>query len=135
MNNEHAEGKLQKANILNNFFTSKTIVDDFNKTLPDITQPEYAFNSIEISSQDVKDVLMHLNIYKACSPVLLSSRLLKGGATALAEPLLILFNCSLEKCYFPYSWIDVSPIYNKVSFLKESLAKSSILRSSWSNFV
>ena len=90
MNNEHAEGD-QKANMLNNFFTSQTIVDDSNKTLPDITQPEYALNSIEISSQDVKDVLMHLNIYKACGPDLLSPRLLKEGATALAEPLSILF--------------------------------------------
>ena len=28
--------------MLNNFFTSQTIVDDSNKTLPDITKPEYA---------------------------------------------------------------------------------------------
>ena len=88
MNNEHAE-TFKRQNMLNNFFTSQTIVDDPNKTLPDITKPEYAHNSIEISSQDVKDVLMHLNIYKACGPDLLSPRPLKEGATALAEPLSI----------------------------------------------
>ena len=115
MNNEHAESDLQKANMLNNFFTSQTIVDDSNKTLPDITQPEYALNSIEISSQDVKDVQMHLNIYKACGPDLLSPRLLKEEATALEEPLSVLFNCSLEKCYFPVTWKDanISSIYKK----------------------
>ena len=64
MNNEHAEGDLQKAKMLNNFFTSQTIVDDSSKTLPDMTQPEYALNSVAISIPDVKDVLMHLNIYK-----------------------------------------------------------------------
>ena len=115
MNNEHAESDLQKANRLNNFFTSQTIVDDSNKTLPDITQPEYALNSTKISSQDVKDVLMHLNIYKACGPDLLSPRLLKEEATALEEPLSMLFNCSLEKCYFPVTWKDanISSIYKK----------------------
>ena len=32
MNNEYAESDLQKANMLNNLFTSQTIVDDSNKT-------------------------------------------------------------------------------------------------------
>ena len=115
MNNEHAKSDLQKANMLNNFFTSQIIVDDSNKTLPDIIEPDYALNSIEISSQEVKDVLMHLNIYKACGPDLLSSRLLKEGATALKEPLSMLFNRSLGKCCFPITWKDanVSPIYKK----------------------
>ena len=115
MNNEHAEDDLQKANMLNNFFTFQRIVDDSNKVLPDINRPEYALNSIEICIQDVKDVLMNLNIYKACGPDVLSPRLLKEGATVLAEPLSILFNRSLEKCYFPVIWKDanVSPIYKK----------------------
>ena len=58
------------------------------------------------NTEDVKDVLMHLNIYKACGPDLLSPRLLKEGTTALAEPLSILFKRSLEKCYFPVTWKD-----------------------------
>ena len=115
MNNEHTESDLQKANMLNNFFTSQTIVDDSNKALPDIIQSEYALNSIETSSQDVKDILMLLNIYKACGPDLLSPRLLKEGATALEEPLSMLFNRSLEKCDFPVTWKDanVSPVYKQ----------------------
>ena len=99
MNNEHAESDLQKANMLNNFFTSQTIVDDSNKTKPDIhaTQSEYALKSVEISSQGVKDVLIHLNIYKACGADLLSPRLLKEGTTVLEEPLSMLFSRSLEE--------------------------------------
>ena len=48
-------------------------------------------------------------------PDLLSPRLLKEGATALEEPLSMLFNRSLEKCYFPVTSKDanVSPIYKK----------------------
>ena len=48
-------------------------------------------------------------------PDLLSPRLLKEGDTALAEPLSILFNRSLEKCQVPVTWKDanVSPIYKK----------------------
>ena len=85
-------------------------------TSSNLTQTEYGLNSIGISSQDVKDVLMYLNIYKACSPdLLLSPRLLKEGATVLEEPLSMLFNRSLEKCYFPVTWKDanVSPSYKK----------------------
>ena len=41
MNNEHAEGDLQKANTLNNFFISQTLADVSNKVLPDIIQLKY----------------------------------------------------------------------------------------------
>ena len=58
---------------------------------------------------------MNLNIYKASGPDLLSPRLLKEGSDILAEPLSLLFNRSLDKCYFPIAWKDanVSPIFKK----------------------
>ena len=115
MNNEHAEDDLSKANMLNNFFTSQTIVDDSNTTLPKINVPENSLNSINISIEDVKDVLTNLNIYKASGPDLLCPRLLKEGSDILAEPVSLLFNRSLDKSYFPMAWKDanVSPIFKK----------------------
>ena len=115
MNNEHAEDDLSKANMLNNFFTSQTIVDDSNTTLPEINQPNYFLNHINISIEDVKDVLVNLNIYKASGPDLLSPRLLKEGSDILAEPLSLLFNRSIDKSYFPAAWKDanVTPIFKK----------------------
>ena len=71
INNEHAEDDFSKANMLNNFFTSQTIVDDSNTTLPEMNEP-YSLNFINMSIGDVKDVLVNLNIYKASGPDLLS---------------------------------------------------------------
>ena len=115
MNNEYAENDLSKANMLNRFFTSQTIVDDSNSTLPAINRPECSMNQINISIQDVSDVLANLNTYKASGPDLLSPRLLKEGSNVLAEPLTILFNSSLAKCHFPNVWKDanVTPIFKK----------------------
>ena len=101
--------------MLNRFFTSQTIVDDSNSTLPAINRPECSMNQINISIQDVSGVLANLNTYKASGPDLLSPRLLKEGSNVLAEPLTILFNSSLAKCHFPNVWKDanVTPIFKK----------------------
>ena len=101
MNNEYAEDNAHKAKLLNDFFISQTEVDDTNKTLPNIERTEHSLDFILITAQDVKDVLLNLNVYKACGPNLLSPRLLKEGAEILAEPLAIVFIQSLRHCYFP----------------------------------
>lgn len=115
MNHEHAEDDANKAKMLNNFFISQSEVDDTNKTLPYIARAENSLDFIVISTQDVKDVLLNLNINKACGPDLLSPRLLKEGADILAEPLAFVFNQSLRQCYFPGLWkeANVSPIHKK----------------------
>ena len=115
MNNENAENDLSKANMLNRFFTSQTIVDESNSTLPEIKRPECSMNQINISIQDVSDVLTTLNTYKASSPDLLSSRLLKECSNVLVEPLAILFNSSSAECHSPNVWKDanVTPIFEK----------------------
>ena len=70
---------------------------------------------MEISIQDVKDVLLHLNVSKASGPDLISPRILKEGADILAYPFSIVFNRSLNLGYFPNSWkeANVSPIFKK----------------------
>ena len=82
---------LQKANMLNKYFSSQSVVDDNNKTLP---RPKAVLHDrleiLEITPQAVKDVFDGLNINKSCSPDLMSPPLLKEGSSVLAEPFCII---------------------------------------------
>ena len=91
MHNEFAETNQAKTEMLNLYFSSQTRVDDTNKDLPLLEPALHSLNSIEISIQDVKDVLLHLNVSKASGPDLISPRLLKEGADILAYPFFYCF--------------------------------------------
>ena len=101
LNSTIAENDKQKAELLNHYFTSQTMVDDANKELPYIDPPNHVLDSIVISYQDVKDVLLHLNVTKASGSDLISPRLLKEGADILALPYSVIFIHSLVQGYFP----------------------------------
>ena len=115
MNHEVAETDLQKAEMLNSYFSSQTKVNDSNKPLPYIEHAQHRLHSIIISTQDVLDVLRHLDVNKACGPDLISPRLLREGADILAHPFSIVFNRSLLQGYFSPPWKDtnLSPIHKK----------------------
>ena len=115
LNNEYAEDDIQKANMLNAFFISQAAVNDDNKQLPDMIPTEYSFNVVQITCQDVRDVLQNLNVSRSCGPDLISPRLLREGADILDKPLSTVFNRSIDKCYFPSQWKDgnVIPIHKK----------------------
>ena len=110
MNNDYAETALQKANMLNEYFSSQTTVDDINKQLPYLPPAQHVSESIVITDQDV-----NLDVTKACGPDLISPRLLKEGASILAHPFSIVFNRSLRLGYFPLVWKDanLTPIHKK----------------------
>ena len=74
LNHEIAEFDLEKAQMLNSYFSSQTKVDDTNKPLPNVEPAQHVLESITISVQDVLDVLKHLNVNKACGPDLISPR-------------------------------------------------------------
>ena len=76
---------------------------------------QHRLHSIIISTQDVLDVIRHLDVNKACGPDLISPRLLREGANILADPFSIVFNRSLLQGYFPPPWKDanLSPIHKK----------------------
>ena len=115
-NGEHAEDDEQKANMLNNYFSMQTVINDKNKHPPHLPlATDSTLESIQISEQDVKDVLDHLDVKKACGPNHLSPRLLKEGASILAHPLSIIFRRSLTQGYFPSQWKDgyLTPIHKK----------------------
>ena len=111
---------LPKVEMLNLYDPSQNQVDDTNKDLPYLDQASHALEStIIISSQDVKDILHHLNASKVSRADLISPRLLKEGANILALPYSIVFNRSLDQGYFPNSWkeANISPIYKTMKSL------------------
>ena len=115
MNHEMAETDQQKAEMLNTYFSSQTKVNDTNKALPTLQPVQYILESITITTQDVLDVLKHLNVSKSSGPDLISPRVLRECVDCLAYPYSIVFNRSLAQGYFPTSWKDanLSPIHKK----------------------
>ena len=106
-NGEHYNSPTEKANILNQYFCKQSSIDDSHASLPPF--------HIQISNQDVEDVLGLLDVSKACGPDLLSPRLLKEGSPVLSQYLKILFNKSLELQTFPAEWklANIIPIHKK----------------------
>ena len=101
--------------MLNNYFASQSHIND-DETLPAPTQIQHEeLAHIDITQQDVIDVLSNLNVTKACGPDLISPRLLKEGASVISKPLTTIFNRSLQQGYFPARWkeANVTPIYKK----------------------
>ena len=50
-------------------FASQTVLDDSNTTFPDPIQSDISLDNKCISETDAEDVLLNLNIRKACGPV------------------------------------------------------------------
>ena len=69
MHNKFAETDQAKAEMLNLYFSSQTRLHDTYKDLPLLEPAQHSLNSIEMSIQDVKDVLLHLNVSKASEPI------------------------------------------------------------------
>ena len=107
INNEYAETDLQKAQMLNNYFSSQSVVDDKDKSLPPPkTVLHDRLDILEIPPQSVRDVLDGLNVNKSCGLDLMSPRLLKEGSPILAEPYSLIFTSSLRTGQFPTTWKD-----------------------------
>ena len=73
-----------------------------------IDPSNHTLDSIVISCQDVKDVLLHLNVTKASGPDLISPRLLKEGAGIFAIPYFLILLSSLAHLIK-----DTFPIHEK----------------------
>ena len=115
-NDEIAEDDYQKSNMLNNYLASQSYINDDNKTLQAPTPIQHKeLKHIDITEQDVIDVLSNLNVTKACGPDLISPRLLKEGASVISKPLTKIFNRPIQQGYFPAPWkeANVTPIYKK----------------------
>ena len=95
--------------MFNNYFSSQSVVDDNNKTLPPPkTISRGRLDIHEISPQLAKDVFDGLDVNKSCGPDLMNPRLLKEGSQILAEPYSLIFTSSLCSGKFPTQWKTVT---------------------------
>ena len=106
-----------KANILNNFFQSQTLLNETNAVPPDLISPALntELNTIILTPIEVESVLKTLIVGKASGPNGLSNRILKELSSQLSSPLCSLFNQSLQTGYLPKSYkeANVSPVPKK----------------------
>ena len=92
----------QTANMLNEYFSSQSVVENHNTPLPPSNIiPHERLEIFETSPQAVKDVIDGLDTSKASGTDLLSPRLLKEGSAILAGPYSILYTSSLRLGHFP----------------------------------
>ena len=107
----------EKANLLNVFFQSQTLLDDSQKDLPDIhlVDEQPRLSSIVITELDVSSVLQSLSTGKASGPDQINNRVLKELAFQLASPLCSLFKYSLQIGKVPKHWklANVCAIHKK----------------------
>ena len=95
----------EKADCLNDFFTSISHVCDEHVQLPEFSKiTDSTFESFDISENEIVDILSTLNINKTCGPDLVSHKMLKYVAKLVSKPLFILFNRSLRERHFPEIW-------------------------------
>ena len=104
----------EKANLLNDFFTAQTVINDQNVGVPDVTDRNVIseLSIVVLTADEVKSVLKSLPVGKASGPDGITNRVLKELADQMAMPLSLLFNQSIEDGKIPTDWKEayVSPV-------------------------
>ncbi len=107
---------MDKAELLNSFFTKQSTIDDSAESLPPPQTPQNPLlSNICILPKDVTDAIALVNPSKASGPDPISPRLLREGSEELYIPLATYFNKLLNNAYFPSPWklANVTPIFKK----------------------
>ncbi|MEW8548396.1 MAG: endonuclease/exonuclease/phosphatase family protein, partial [Candidatus Thiodiazotropha sp.] len=103
-----------KANVLNSFFQSHTILNEQNTVIPDLPAATVntPLSNIVFSPLEVESVLKILPVAKASGPDGLSNRVLRELSKELSIPYCSLFNQSLRTGIVPLSYkeANVCPI-------------------------
>ena len=118
VNNNIYTAECDKANILNTFFQSQTVLNEQNATLPDlsdINRLNSHLESIALTRIEVESALKSLAVGKASGPNGLSNRILRELSKELSIPFCSLFNQSLRSGAFPtpYKEANVCPVPKK----------------------
>ena len=106
-----------KANILNSFFESQSLLNDQDAPLPAIlpTIVKSELKSIALTTDEVESVLKIVPVGKASGPNGLSNRILRELSHELSIPYCSLFNQSLNTGSVPNSYkeANVCPVPKK----------------------
>ncbi|MES9992837.1 MAG: reverse transcriptase domain-containing protein, partial [Candidatus Thiodiazotropha sp.] len=109
--------EIDKANVLNAFFQSHTILDEQGAIIPDLPPAPVnsPLNDIVFTPLEVESILKTLPVAKASGPNGLSNRILRELSKELSYPYCLLFNQSLRLGTVPASYkeANVCPVPKK----------------------
>ena len=114
-NNEYTANDQEKADTLNEFFSS-VFVKETDDEIPTFNFDfKTETNDINISRDEVFKALCKLNISKSMGPDCVHPRVLKELAKELTDPLHLLFNKSIKEGKIPDKWKEakVKPLFKK----------------------
>ena len=106
----------EKAECLNSYFASVSSLDDSNAVLPPfIEHTDEVLDHINVTEEEINDVIVNLDPNKASGPDSISNKMIKNVARAISKPLCILFNRSLREGIFPDIWKlgNLVPLFKK----------------------
>jgi hypothetical protein len=117
-NGMKAETDQQKAEVLNNFFSSVFTHEECSD-IPHFEDRPYTspLDDITFSSEQIKKVLDKLNPNKSPGPDKVHPRILRELSSELANPLCILFSRSVDEGLVPSMWKQacITPLFKKGS--------------------
>ena len=105
----------EKADILQNQFSSVFTREDLNHVPSINTKTTDVIRNMEITKEMVKSIIVSLNANKSCGPDNIHPRMLIELAEQIAKPLAMIMKKSLSERTLPEDWkkANVSPIYKK----------------------
>ena len=102
---------------LNSYFASISTLDDSHAVLtPFMELTDSVLDRNDITEEEIKYVIVNLDPNKASGPDLISNKMIKYVARAIAKPLQIILNRSLRESVFP----DIWKLGNLVPLCKET---------------
>lgn len=109
---------VEKAELLGSFFADKMKVTDPNRSPPGVPiLTNKILSSLTITEEEVKQLLLQVDVKKALGPDNVSPYVLKKCAYQLAAPLTLLFRSCLEQQIWPKLWKSarVAAVHKKKS--------------------
>jgi hypothetical protein len=107
----------EKANLLNCFFASQSVLDSSTSYLPDQppSEPLVSIEPLVVQPEEVYKILVNLDPNKSTGPDGIGNRILKEAALPISKPMAELFNFCLSLGTFPEQWklAQVIPIFKK----------------------
>ena len=111
------EDDLEKANVLNNFFSSVFVTEGDTPSPPFESNYTSTLSTINVSVLDMENQLKSLKINKSPGPDGIHPKLLYECAKVLAYPLKLLFDATMKTGKIPSKWkiAEVKPLFKKGS--------------------